>query len=78
MYLSNSSWPRPLHGPLFSLELMLDHSDVHYSSHLPQFEAVLPTIFDRGILATHTVPQIEKVREWWGGGVEMEGKRGGK
>ena len=52
---------RPLHGPLFYLDLVLDQQGVHYSTELDNFQTALVTIFDRGVHATHSVPQIEKV-----------------
>ena len=53
---------RPLHGPLFLLDLVLDEEGAHYSSDLSDFKTTLLSVFDRGILVTHTVPQIEKVQ----------------
>ena len=53
---------RPRKNPLFIVDLMLDTSGVHYSTPLEQFETSLLTLFDKGILATHTVPQLEKVQ----------------
>ena len=55
---------RPRKNPLFIVDLMLDTSGVHYSTPLEQFETSLLTLFDKGILATHTVPQLEKV-QWY-------------
>lgn len=43
------------------MDLVLDSSGVHYSTPLEQFETSLLNIFDKGILATHSVPQLEKV-----------------
>lgn len=49
---------------------MLDNSGVHYSTPLEQFEMILLNLFDKGILATHAVPQLEKVHAtgWAGPG----------
>lgn len=48
------------------MDLVLDSSGVHYSTPLEQFETALLNLFDKGILATHAVPQLEKVlaRTW--------------
>ena len=56
-----SSFSRPANGPLFTLDLVLDKDGAHYSTPLQSFEPALIAIFDRGIQATHSVPQIEKV-----------------
>ena len=53
---------RLLHGSLFLLDLVLDEEGAHYSSDLSDFKTTLLSVFDRGILVTHTVPQIEKVQ----------------
>lgn len=53
---------RPRKNPLFIVDLVLDSSGVHYSTSLEQFETSLLNLFDKGILATHTVPQLEKVQ----------------
>nr|XP_054101684.1 dynein axonemal heavy chain 1 isoform X2 [Callithrix jacchus] len=58
--LINSPY-RPRKNPLFIVDLVLDSSGVHYSTPLEQFEASLLNLFDKGILATHTVPQLEKL-----------------
>ncbi|XP_033612844.1 dynein heavy chain 1, axonemal isoform X2 [Fukomys damarensis] len=52
---------RPKKNPLFIMDLVLDGSGVHYSTPLEQFETSLLNIFDKGILATHSVPQLEKL-----------------
>ncbi|KAG8436117.1 hypothetical protein GDO86_007286 [Hymenochirus boettgeri] len=51
---------RPQKNPLFLLDLVLDNSGVHFSTPLENFEATLLSLFDKGILATHSVPQLEK------------------
>lgn len=53
---------RPRKNPLFIVDLVLDSSGVHYSTPLEQFETSLINLFDKGILATHAVPQLEKVQ----------------
>lgn len=53
---------RPRKNPLFIVDLVLDNTGVHYSTPLEQFEVILLNLFDKGILATHAVPQLEKVR----------------
>lgn len=52
---------RPRKNPLFIVDLVLDGSGVHYSTPLEHFETSLLNLFDKGILATHAVPQLEKV-----------------
>ncbi|CAK6435519.1 unnamed protein product [Pipistrellus nathusii] len=52
---------RPRKNPLFIVDLVLDNSGVHYSTPLEQFETALLNLFDKGILATHAVPQLEKL-----------------
>uniref|UniRef100_A0A8C9DGR4 Dynein axonemal heavy chain 1 n=1 Tax=Prolemur simus TaxID=1328070 RepID=A0A8C9DGR4_PROSS len=58
--LTNSPY-RPRRNPLFTVDLVLDSSGVHYSTPLEQFETSLLNLFDKGILATHSVPQLEKL-----------------
>lgn len=58
--LLNSPY-RPRKNPLFIVDLVLDTSGVHYSTPLEQFEMTLLNLFDKGILATHAVPQLEKL-----------------
>ncbi|XP_062056155.1 dynein axonemal heavy chain 1 [Lepus europaeus] len=58
--LINSPY-RPRKNPLFVVDLVLDSSGVHYSTPLEQFETSLLNLFDKGILATHAVPQLEKL-----------------
>ena len=53
---------RPLNGPLFFLDLVLDAEGSHYSQSLPTFQPTLVKIFDRGISSTHSVPMVEKVK----------------
>ncbi|XP_023368810.1 dynein heavy chain 1, axonemal [Otolemur garnettii] len=58
--LINSPY-RPRKNPLFTVDLVLDTSGVHYSTPLENFEISLLNLFDKGILATHAVPQLEKL-----------------
>ncbi|NWU63519.1 DYH1 protein, partial [Pterocles burchelli] len=57
--LINSSY-RPQRNPLFATDLVLDSSGVHFSPPVESFEKSLVSLFDKGILVTHTVPQLEK------------------
>ncbi|KAM6325251.1 LOW QUALITY PROTEIN: dynein axonemal heavy chain 1 [Podargus strigoides] len=57
--LINSSY-RPQRNPLFVTNLVLDSSGVHFSPPVESFEKSLISLFEKGILATHTVPQLEK------------------
>ena len=54
-------WRRPRKNALFLVDLLLDSHGVHYSTSLPSFETTLISLFDKGILSTHNVPQLEKV-----------------
>uniref|UniRef100_A0A8C5KDU7 Dynein axonemal heavy chain 1 n=1 Tax=Jaculus jaculus TaxID=51337 RepID=A0A8C5KDU7_JACJA len=58
--LINSPY-RPRKNALFIIDLVLDSSGVHYSMPLENFEVTLLNLFDKGILATHAVPQLEKL-----------------
>ncbi|XP_022353638.1 dynein heavy chain 1, axonemal [Enhydra lutris kenyoni] len=58
--LINSPY-RPRKNPLFIVDLVLDSSGVHYSTPLEHFETSLLNLFDKGILSTHAVPQLEKL-----------------
>ncbi|KAM9533492.1 LOW QUALITY PROTEIN: dynein axonemal heavy chain 1 [Guaruba guarouba] len=57
--ITNSPY-RPLRNPLFLTDLVLDTSGIHFSPPAESFEKSLVSLFDEGILATHTVPQLEK------------------
>ncbi|OCT85694.1 dynein heavy chain 1, axonemal [Xenopus laevis] len=57
--LVNSPY-KPRKNPIFLLDLVLDNSGVHFSTPLENFELTLMSLFDKGILATHSVPQLEK------------------
>ena len=60
-YCCPASCYRPLHGPIFFMDLVLDKEGCHYSTDLPSVQPTIVAVFDRGIQATHSVPQIEKV-----------------
>ncbi|XP_052808511.1 dynein axonemal heavy chain 1-like isoform X3 [Mya arenaria] len=55
-----SSTYRPRRNALFLVDLQLDQQGVHYSTNLNNFETVLVGLFDKGIQATQSVPQLEK------------------
>ncbi|XP_063282706.1 dynein axonemal heavy chain 1 [Pelobates fuscus] len=57
--LVNSPY-KPRKNPIFLLDLVLDSAGVHFSTPLENFEVVLMTLFDKGIIATHSIPQLEK------------------
>ncbi|XP_025927284.1 dynein heavy chain 1, axonemal [Apteryx rowi] len=57
--LINSPY-KPRKNPLFVVDLVLDSSGVHFSTPVENFEKSLISLFNKGILATHTVPQLEK------------------
>lgn len=54
---------RPKKSPLFLVDLVLDVTGVHYSTPLENFETSIITLFDKGILSTHNVPQLDKARQ---------------
>ncbi|CAM4703272.1 unnamed protein product [Lepidochelys kempii] len=56
--LINSPY-KPRKNPLFVVDLILDNSGVHFSTPVENFETSLISLFDKGILATHTIPQLE-------------------
>ncbi|KAJ7998998.1 hypothetical protein DPEC_G00210820 [Dallia pectoralis] len=57
--LINSPY-KPKKKPLFLVDLVLDVTGVHYSTPLENFETSVISIFDKGILSTHNVPQLDK------------------
>uniref|UniRef100_A0AAZ3Q3C2 Dynein heavy chain 1, axonemal n=1 Tax=Oncorhynchus tshawytscha TaxID=74940 RepID=A0AAZ3Q3C2_ONCTS len=57
--LINSPY-KPKKNPLFLVDLVLDVTGVHYSTPLENFETSIITLFDKGILSTHNVPQLDK------------------
>lgn len=52
---------RPKKNPLFLVDLILDQTGVHYCTSLENFEASIVDLFDKGILTTYTIPQLDKV-----------------
>jgi len=52
---------RPRRNPLFFVDILADSQGIHYSTPLHNFEAVLVSLFDKGIQACQNVPQLEKV-----------------
>ncbi|XP_063071051.1 dynein axonemal heavy chain 1 [Engraulis encrasicolus] len=57
--LINSPY-KPKKSPLFLVDLVLDQAGVHYSTPLENVETSLISLFDKGILSTHNVPQLDK------------------
>ncbi|CAJ1051390.1 LOW QUALITY PROTEIN: dynein heavy chain 1%2C axonemal [Xyrichtys novacula] len=51
---------KPKKNPLFLVDLVLDQTGIHYSTPPEQFETSIINLFDKGILATHNVPQLDK------------------
>ncbi|XP_053845413.1 dynein axonemal heavy chain 1 [Vidua macroura] len=50
----------PQRNPLFVTDIELDSSGVLFSPSVESFETSLISLFDNGILATHSVPQLEQ------------------
>ncbi|XP_051667332.1 dynein axonemal heavy chain 1 [Manacus candei] len=50
----------PQRNPLFTTDLVLDSSGIVFSPSVETFEMSLSSLFDKGILATHSVPQLEQ------------------
>lgn len=61
-HITPFSVPRPKKNPLFLVDLVLDQTKVHYSTPLENFETSIVNLFDKGILATYKVPQLDKVK----------------
>ncbi|KAI1890876.1 hypothetical protein AGOR_G00158120 [Albula goreensis] len=57
--LINSPY-KPRKNPLFLVDLILDQTGVHYSTPLENFEHAIISLFDKGILVTHNLPQLDK------------------
>ncbi|XP_048258404.1 dynein axonemal heavy chain 1-like isoform X3 [Haliotis rufescens] len=55
-----SSSFKPKRNALFLVDLTLDNQGVHYSTNITSFESTLVSLFDRGIVSTQNVPQLEK------------------
>ncbi|XP_041945152.1 dynein heavy chain 1, axonemal isoform X2 [Alosa sapidissima] len=51
---------KPKKSPLFLVDLILDQTGAHYSTPLENFESSIMNLFDKGILSTHNVPQLDK------------------
>ncbi|XP_038627172.1 dynein heavy chain 1, axonemal [Tachyglossus aculeatus] len=51
---------QPLKHPLFLVDLILDSTGVHFSTPLENFETMVISVFDKGVIATYCVPQLEK------------------
>ncbi|XP_058497468.1 dynein axonemal heavy chain 1 [Solea solea] len=51
---------KPKKNPLFLVDMVLDQTGVHYGTPLQNFETSVVNLFDKGILATHNVPQLDK------------------
>lgn len=56
-----SAHHRPQGNPLFVTNIKLDISGMLFSPSVENFETSLIALFDNGILATHTIPQLEQV-----------------
>lgn len=56
-----SSHHRPQRNPLFVTVIELDSSGVLFSPSVESLETSLISLFDNGILATHSIPQLEQV-----------------
>uniref|UniRef100_A0A8C2YBK7 Dynein axonemal heavy chain 1 n=1 Tax=Coturnix japonica TaxID=93934 RepID=A0A8C2YBK7_COTJA len=57
--LINSPY-RPRRNPTFVIDLVLDDSGAHFSPPEESFKESLLSLLDKGILATHGIPQLEK------------------
>lgn len=53
---------RPKNKPLFLVDLVLNETGVHYSTPLENFEASIFNLFNEGILVTHNIPMLDKVK----------------
>lgn len=53
---------RPKKHPLFLVDLVLDQTGVHYCTPLEKFETSIIDLFDKGILSTYNIPQLDKVQ----------------
>ncbi|KAM4613811.1 dynein axonemal heavy chain 1 [Polymixia lowei] len=64
---------KPKKNPLFLVDLVLDQTGAHYSTPLENFEISIINLFDKGILATHNVPQLDKfvLQRMFFGGVAL-------
>ncbi|XP_051768758.1 dynein axonemal heavy chain 1 [Ctenopharyngodon idella] len=55
-----SSPYKPKKKPLFSVDLVLNQTGVHYSTPLESFETSVINLFDKGILSTYNIPRVDK------------------
>eukprot|EP01064_Diplonema_japonicum_P003207 TRINITY_DN1209_c2_g1_i1.p1 TRINITY_DN1209_c2_g1~~TRINITY_DN1209_c2_g1_i1.p1 ORF type:complete len:4214 (+),score=1112.95 TRINITY_DN1209_c2_g1_i1:49-12642(+) len=66
MYTVNNSWPGSddpaaiEKTPLFTLELVEREGDFSYSTPTDKFEQTIVNLFEKAIISTHDVPQLEK------------------
>ncbi|KAF7658906.1 hypothetical protein LDENG_00006200 [Lucifuga dentata] len=51
---------KPKKNSLFLVDLVLDQTGVHYSTSLETFVQSIINLFDKGILSTHNVPQLDQ------------------
>ncbi|XP_068171919.1 dynein axonemal heavy chain 1 [Antennarius striatus] len=52
---------KPKRNPLFQVDLVLDQTGVHYSTPLENFQTSVVDLFDKGILATYNILQLDKL-----------------
>ncbi|XP_023791251.1 dynein heavy chain 1, axonemal [Cyanistes caeruleus] len=57
--ITNSPY-MPQRNPLFVTDIKLDSSGILFSPSVESFETSLISLFDNGILATHSIPQLEQ------------------
>ncbi|AWP03287.1 putative dynein heavy chain 1 axonemal [Scophthalmus maximus] len=55
-----SSPYKPKKNPLFLVDLVLDQTEVHYSTPVEKFATSVVNLFDKGILATYNVSELDK------------------
>ncbi|KAJ8395762.1 hypothetical protein AAFF_G00029990 [Aldrovandia affinis] len=58
--LINSPY-KPKRCPMFMVDLIIDRTGVHYNIPLLNFETNVMSLFDRGVLVTHNLPQLDKL-----------------
>ncbi|XP_060766195.1 dynein axonemal heavy chain 1 [Neoarius graeffei] len=52
---------KPKKHPVFVVDLVLDETGVHYSPPLKNFETSVISLFNKGVLCTHNLPQLHKL-----------------
>ncbi|KAJ8259834.1 hypothetical protein GJAV_G00174010 [Gymnothorax javanicus] len=57
--LINSPY-KPKKNPMFLVDLVLDKTGVRYSTPLENFVSTIISLFDKGIMVTHNLPQLDK------------------